>query len=110
MVRNADAGRSRIAAHRADRSRDRQRGQDGQHDEADSVSPDHDASIQRPLPTGDLIDRAGQVHNEILRKRSAFAITETELKLMATLAIIGLNRIPKNGYSTPAAIGTPIVL
>ena len=34
-------------------------------------------------------------------------ITETELKLIAALAIIGLSRIPSHGYSTPAAIGTP---
>ena len=37
-------------------------------------------------------------------------ITETELKLMAAAAIIGDNSIPKNGYNTPAAIGTPAVL
>ena len=37
-------------------------------------------------------------------------MTETELKLIAAAAIIGLNRIPKNGYKTPAAIGTPIEL
>ena len=31
------------------------------------------------------------------RNRSAFAITETELKLIAAPAIIGLRRTPKNG-------------
>ena len=31
------------------------------------------------------------------RSRSAFAITETELKLIAAPAIIGLRRTPKNG-------------
>jgi hypothetical protein len=36
-------------------------------------------------------------------------MTETELKLIAAAAIIGLSRIPKNGYNTPAAIGTPSV-
>lgn len=41
---------------------------------------------------------------------SALAITDTELKLIAAAAIIGLSRIPKNGYKIPAAIGTPIVL
>ena len=46
----------------------------------------------------------------IRRSRNAFPITDTELKLIAAAAIIGLNRIPKNGYNTPAAIGTPIVL
>lgn len=42
--------------------------------------------------------------------RSALVITETELKLMAAAAIIGLSKIPKNGYSIPAAIGTPTEL
>jgi hypothetical protein len=40
----------------------------------------------------------------------ALAITETELKLIAKAAIIGDNNKPKNGYNTPAAIGTPKVL
>ena len=38
---------------------------------------------------------------------SAFMITETELKLIAVAAIIGLRRIPKKGYRIPAATGTP---
>jgi len=37
-------------------------------------------------------------------------MTETELKLMAAAAIIGLNSRSKGGYSTPAAMGTPIAL
>jgi hypothetical protein len=37
-------------------------------------------------------------------------MTDTELKLIAAAAIIGLRRIPKNGYKIPAAIGTPIEL
>jgi hypothetical protein len=41
---------------------------------------------------------------------SALAITETELKLIAAAAIIGLSRSPKNGYRTPAATGTPTML
>ena len=44
------------------------------------------------------------------RRRNALAITETELNVMAALAIIGLSRIPKNGYNTPAAMGTPAKL
>ena len=44
------------------------------------------------------------------RKRKAFVTTETELKLMAAAAIIGLNSRPKRGYNTPAAIGTPSAL
>ena len=33
----------------------------------------------------------------VARKRSAFVITETELKLIANAAIIGESKIPKNG-------------
>ena len=44
------------------------------------------------------------------RNRSAFVITETELKLMAAAAIMGFKSKPKNGNRTPAAIGTPIAL
>lgn len=39
--------------------------------------------------------------------RSALAMTDTELRLMATPASIGFIRIPKNGKSTPAAMGMP---
>jgi hypothetical protein len=38
---------------------------------------------------------------------SAFAITDTELKVIAALAIMGLRSRPENGYRIPAAIGTP---
>ena len=44
------------------------------------------------------------------RSRKAFAITETELKLIAAAAIIGLRSTPKSGKSTPAATGTPRAL
>ncbi len=49
-------------------------------------------------------------HSDVLRRRSAFPITETELNVIAALAIIGLSSRPKTGYSTPAAIGTPSTL
>ena len=45
-------------------------------------------------------------HSANLRSRRAFAITETELNVMAALAMAGLKRIPKNGYRIPAATGT----
>src|SRR5262245_7113547 len=45
-----------------------------------------------------------------VRNRSALAITETELKLIAAPAIIGPRRMPNSGYRTPAAIGTPSAL
>jgi hypothetical protein len=41
------------------------------------------------------------------RSRSALAITDTELRLIAAAAIIGLRSSPAKGYRTPAAIGTP---
>jgi hypothetical protein len=37
-------------------------------------------------------------------------MTDTELKVMAALAIIGLSNNPNAGYSTPAATGTPSTL
>ena len=43
-------------------------------------------------------------------RRSELAITDTELKLIAAAAIIGLSSRPNTGYSTPAAIGTPLAL
>lgn len=45
-----------------------------------------------------------------LRSRSALPMTDTELNVMAALAIIGLSTIPKNGYRRPAATGTPSAL
>jgi len=44
------------------------------------------------------------------RRRNALPITETELKLIAAAAIIGFSKSPINGYSTPAAMGTPKTL
>ena len=46
----------------------------------------------------------------IVRSRSALLITETELRLMAAPAIIGLSSKPKKGYSRPAATGMPRAL
>jgi hypothetical protein len=37
-------------------------------------------------------------------------MTDTELNVMAALAIIGLSSKPKTGYRTPPAIGTPSAL
>ena len=42
--------------------------------------------------------------------RNALATTDTELKLIANAASIGLSNHPVSGYSTPAAIGTPSAL
>ena len=43
-------------------------------------------------------------------RRKAFEITDTELRLMASAAIIGASNQPVNGNSTPAASGTPSAL
>ena len=45
----------------------------------------------------DPCQRIGVVHNFADLKRSAFRITETELKLIAAPAIIGLRSSPNNG-------------
>ena len=49
-------------------------------------------------------------YNLKLRSLNALTITETELNVIAALAIIGDSRIPTKGNKTPAAIGTPITL
>ena len=53
-----------------------------------------------------------QMYEDILAflSRNEFPITETELKLIASAAIIGESSNPKAGYSTPAAIGIPSTL
>jgi len=53
---------------------------------------------------------ATPVYNFAFRNLSAFVITDTELKLMAAAAMIGLRRMPNFGYRIPAAIGTPTEL
>jgi hypothetical protein len=58
-----------------------------------------------PFSAQDDFDLCGSVpthtsercYKRTLRRRSALAITDTELKLMAAAAKIGLRRIPKNG-------------
>jgi len=45
-----------------------------------------------------------------LRSRSALPTTDAELRLIASAAIIGDSSQPVNGYSSPAARGTPSAL
>jgi len=45
-----------------------------------------------------------------LRSLRAFPTTETEERLIAAAAMIGLRRMPKLGYRMPAATGTPRTL
>jgi len=42
--------------------------------------------------------------------RNALPITDTELRLIANAAIMGDNKMPVNGYNTPAATGIPKAL
>ncbi len=58
-------------------------------------------NLAAAIPTGQTVAR---------RNRNAFVTTETELKLIAKAAIIGDNSIPVQGYSNPAATGTPNAL
>jgi hypothetical protein len=45
-----------------------------------------------------------------LRNRSALPTTDTDDRLIARAATIGLSKSPNAGYSRPAAIGTPNAL
>lgn len=60
--------------------------------------------LGRPHPRGTV------THAFTLCSRSAFAITDAELRLIASAAIIGDNNQPVTGYSSPAASGTPSAL
>ena len=64
---------------------------------------------ERDAPGPGARRRRGHAHRRV-RSRSAFATTDTDERLIANAAIIGLNRRPNTGYSTPAAIGTPSAL
>jgi hypothetical protein len=67
--------------------------------------------------TGELLYRqaaqgchSAAAQTAILRWRKALPMTETELKLIASAAISGDSSRPVNGYSSPAASGTPRAL
>ncbi len=57
-----------------------------------------------------VLSAARILHMWVIRSRSALPITEKELKLMAAAAMMGLKRMPKAGYNTPAATGIPTTL
>jgi hypothetical protein len=42
-----------------------------------------------------------EIHSLILFSRSALVMTETELKVIAALAMTGLKSNPKKGYNAP---------
>src|SRR5690606_37328752 len=71
----------------------------------------------RPAPGGrmsklrqDGPGPAGRARPGRRDSRRALPTTETELRLMARAASIGLSSRPKAGYSRPAATGTPMAL
>ena len=63
-----------------------------------------------PLVVGGGRRHSQHVHRRAFRSRSEFAMTDTELNVIAALASIGLRTSPKKGYKIPAASGTPIKL
>lgn len=113
----AGCRRRRHAQGRAHGAAHRKHGENGEHDQADGPLPQHahflSISRMRAIPGARRPERSEYPpmgHRVTRRRRNALAITETELKLIAAAAIIGLRSTPKNGYSTPAAIGTPAAL
>ena len=73
-----------IAVHRAYDADDR-RGREHQHeDQREAAKPHVSTSIHT-------------LYSSTLRSRSALPITDTELKVMAALAIIGLSSTPNHG-------------
>jgi len=70
------------------------------------------SASSNPTLTGLFSTVATAQVNGVNRRRSALAMTETELKLMAAAAIMGLSKadMPKIGTRTPAATGTPSAL
>ena len=58
---------------------------------------DKNRSLHKLLPFGIRIIKVGEHYNATFRKRSALVMTDTELNVMAALAIIGLRSKPKKG-------------
>lgn len=63
--------------------------------------------IEIPHFVRDSGKKQDHTYSLALLNRNAFAITETELKLIAAAANTGCSSRLKNGYRIPAAIGTP---
>ena len=110
VVRGRAAGRGGVTQHRANRSRHRQGGEEQQQDDADAMSPAHVLSIARGARQEPPQRRIGRFYREIRLSRSEWPITDTELKVIEALAIMGLSNRPTNGYNTAAATGTPSTL
>jgi hypothetical protein len=102
---------ARIRAERlAQRSRGRSPPEDGYQQKARgaSIKAAHASSIARhEYLFSERLSHSAGVHNAARLSLSALPITETELNVIAALAIIGLRSSPNHGYRIPAAIGTP---
>ncbi len=53
--------------------------------------------VKQPLDRREIPDRIRLAYRETRRRRNALAMTETELKLIAALASMGLSNQPKMG-------------
>lgn len=74
------------------------------------VSREHrPAWAERDMPGPGSRRRRGHAQRRVLN-RKALPTTDTEDRLIASAAIIGLSNQPNTGYSRPAAIGTPSAL
>jgi hypothetical protein len=71
---------------------------------------EHGALEDREFGADAIEELPAVPHKCARRSRSAFAITDTELSVIAALAQIGEISVPRLGYNTPAATGTPIAL
>jgi hypothetical protein len=71
---------------------------------------DRDAEEDRPHLSDHEPRECTDTYSSMRRSRSALAMTDTELNVIAALAMIGDCRVWKTGYSTPAARGTPRAL
>lgn len=67
------------------------------------------AWAERDTPGPGTRLRRGHAQRRVLN-RKALPTTDTEDRLIASAAIIGLSSQPNTGYSRPAAIGTPSAL
>ena len=79
-------------------------GEDNHHNRADDPLPDsaHRPSIPPDVPHGrgrgpESGPTVSLYHSVTRRRRSALPMTETELKLIAAAAIIGLSKRPRKG-------------
>src|SRR5262245_2976859 len=85
---------------------------DGSHQDGEQQQPDP-AERHHPLhavPHHLVHDNPPSAYSFTQRSRREFPTTDSELRLMAALAQMGLMRTPKNGYRTPAATGIVSVL